>query len=825
VSEPRAQAGKPRKKSWWRRRDHNILANAASLIVCGVLAGVVVAAAAFPAVAMSGLAAKAGVETFDKLPTELVLKRPPQISYIYAKDGKTPLATMYDENRRDVDLKAIPKVMQNAIIAAEDHNFYKHNGVDIKGIGRAFVANNQAGETAQGASTLTMQYVRLAIAYSATDPQDVVAATEDTPQRKIREMRYALQIDKELGKDEILERYLNAAPFGNGAYGVYAASQVYFSKEPKDLTIEEAAMLAGMVKAPSEFDPTTDTGYPQAVARRNYVIDNMFETGAISATDRDKAKAVKLTVKGKRAPNGCVATTKNSWGFFCDFFYRWWMDQESFGATTYDRERRLKSGGYKIVTSLDPGVQDAAKANVEQYYKTGKNHPNALMVAAIEPGTGYVRALAVNRNYKLDPSDKPQNGISTDPAKKKRKVRGTYPNTTNPLLSGGGDITGYQAGSTFKIFTLVAALEKGYPLSYTIKAEPVFKSKYIVEQNGPGACPGTNKYCPQNASPSMAGVHNMWSGFGASVNTFFVPLEQAAGAANVVDAAKRMGIKFRAKSDARIANDKQGADQWGAFTLGVSATTPLDLANAYATLAADGKYCEPNPVQAIIAPDGAKLDVAAPRCRKAVDQEVARAAVDAARCPLGDSSSKSHCRGATAPYVRDIVGYPVAGKSGTTDSEKTASLVTMTKQLAVAGIMADPDWAETSHDMEHDIVNPAVYETLRDGMKAMKAPKKNFTPPSNTKMIEGDQRSIPNVECQSVDAARSRLEGAGFEVDVDRTTPIDSKCPAGTAAGTSPDGRTIKGGVVVIEVSNGKGAGGPGNGPGGTGPPRRGPGG
>ncbi len=209
---------------------------------------------------------------------------------------------MYDENRRDVELKDMSKVMQQAIIAAEDHDFYKHNGVDIKGIGRAFVANNQAGETAQGASTLTMQYVRLAIAYSATDPQDVVAATEDTPQRKIREMRYALQIDKELGKDEILERYLNTAPFGNGAYGVYAASQVYFSKQPKDLTIDEAAMLAGMVKAPSEFDPTTQDGYPQAVDRRNYVIDNMFEIGAITAEQRDKAKAVKLAVKGKRAP-------------------------------------------------------------------------------------------------------------------------------------------------------------------------------------------------------------------------------------------------------------------------------------------------------------------------------------------------------------------------------------------------------------------------------------------------------------------------------------------------------------------------------------------
>lgn len=799
-----------------RKRDHNLLTNAASLLICGLLAGVVVAAAVFPAVAMSGLAAKAGAETFGNLPSELTVKRAPQITYLYASDGQTPLATMYDENRRDVPLKDVAPIMQKAMIAAEDHDFYKHNGVDVKGVARAFVANNSAGATQQGASTLTMQYVRLAIAYSATHPQDVVAATEDTSARKLREMRYALQIDKELSKDEILERYLNIAPFGNGAYGVFAASQVYFAKHPKDLKIEEAAMLAGMVKAPSAFDPTTKGGYPQAVDRRNYVIENMTEIGAITPEQEATAKATKLIVTGKRAPNGCVATSKNSWGFFCDFFYRWWMEQETFGATSYDRERRLKSGGYRIVTSLDVKTQEAAKKNVEQYLKTGSK--NALMVAAVEPGTGRVRALATNRNYKLDDPDKPQNKLSSNPAKARKGIRGTYPNTTNPLLTGGGDITGYQAGSTFKIFTLVAALEKGYPLSYSINAKAVYQSKYIVERNSPAACPGTNKYCPQNANKSMAGVHNMWSAFGASVNTFFVPLEERAGAANVVDVAKRLGIKFRAANDARMATPEGGADQWGAFTLGVSATTPLDLANAYATLAADGKYCEPTPVQEIVGQDGKKLDIANPRCNQAVKPEIARAAVDAARCPVGDNSSTSKCRGSTARVVRGVVGKPVAGKSGTTDAGKSASLVAMTKQLAVAGIIADPDWAQTTHTFNHDQVNPAVYETLRDAMKGK--PAQQFTPPGG-KIIDGDQRSIPDVKCQSIDTARSRLRGAGFEVDVD-SVPVDSPCPANTAAGTSPDGRTIKGGVVVIQISNGKGGTAPPSGPSDPGrPPRR----
>ncbi|SCL14925.1 Membrane carboxypeptidase (penicillin-binding protein) [Micromonospora rhizosphaerae] len=783
-----------------RKRDHNVLTNAASLLICGLLAGVVVAAAAFPAVAMSGLAAKAGAETFGALPKELTVARSPQITYLLASDGKTPLATMYDENRKDVKLKDIAPVMRKAIIAAEDHDFYKHNGVDLNGVARAFVNNQSGTNSRQGASTLTMQYVRLAISYSATHPADVVAATEDTSARKLREMRYALQVDKELTKDEILERYLNIAAFGNGAYGVFAASQVYFGKKPSQLNIQESALLAGMVKAPSAFDPTTRSGYPQAVSRRDYVIDNMVKIGAISQQEADQAKAVKLVVKDKRTPNGCVATNDKEWGFFCDYFYRWWLQQETFGSTSYDRERRLKSGGFTITTSLDVQAQNAADRAVRKHLPVTSKA--ARMVAVIEPGSGRVRALAVNRNFKIDDPKNPQNKISSDPKKAKKKQRGNYPNTVNPLLTGGQGIVGYQAGSTFKMFTIVAALEKGIPLSYTINAQPVFRSNYIIEQNSPAACPGTHFYCPKNASASMTGVHNMWSAFGRSVNTYFVPLEQQVGAENVVKAAHKLGINFRSQEDL---DREKGANQWGAFTLGVSDTTPLELANAYATLAADGKYCEPIPVQEIRGPDGNKLDIANPHCEQRISTQVARAAVDAARCPVGDQSSTSKCTGATAGNVHGIVKAPVAGKSGTTDSDKTSALVAMTKQYAVAGIEADPDWPQTTQKMGHDVptgINPAVYETLRDAMRDKE--RIDFTPPSG-KIITGDQRSIPSVTCKSIDDAKSRLREAGFEPVVS-SNKVPSDCPADTAAGTSPEGRTIKGGVVMIEVSAGGGA-------------------
>ncbi|TWG26175.1 transglycosylase domain-containing protein [Actinoplanes teichomyceticus] len=781
-----------------RRRDHNIFTNATSLLVCGLLAGVVVAAAAFPAAAMSGLAAKAGGEGFANLPSELKDFSSPQITRIYAADGRTQISQFYDEFRSDVPLKDIAKSMQDAIIAAEDRKFFDHNGVDLKGVARAFVGNSQGGAQ-QGASTLTMQYVRMSLAYSATNPQEVVDATKDTPKRKITEMKYALQVEKQLSKEQILERYLNIAPFGNQAYGVYAASQVYFNKKPKDLSIAEAAMLAGMVKAPTSFNPTNKSGHEQILARRNnYIIPGMVTMGAITQADADKAVKVPIPTKVKPIGNGCVSVAKNNWGFFCDYFYRWWMSQEAFGATTYDRERRLKSGGYKVITSLDLKGQAAARSRILDQIKD--DNRNALLLAGVEPGTGKVRVLAANRKYALDDPDHPTNKISSDPKKAKKKIRGSYPKTTNPLLTGGGDIKGYQAGSVFKMFTMVAALEKGIPLSFPINIKPTYHSKYKAGYGTPSSCPGSDDWCPSNSSKKEAGVFNMWTGFGASVNTYFVPLEERVGAENVVAVAKRFGVQFREKEENDWANDEKRAAGWGAFTLGVTASTPLDMANAYATLAGDGKYCEPTPVEQITTKDGEKIDVGKPHCIQATTKDVARAALDATRCPVGDSAQLGSCGGrATARPTRGIVDHPVFGKSGTTDSSKTASLIAGTTKLVIAGYLVNPDWQDHNDQMQHPPVNAAVQYTLKDYMKGK--PKVQFKTPSNDKISVGDLRSVPDVTCDSLQAAKDRISGAGFEPEIGGT--VESDCPAGTAAGTAEE-RTIKGGAVTIEVSGGR---------------------
>jgi len=795
-----------------RTRDRNPLSNAVALLVCGVLAGVVVAAAAFPAVAMSGLAAKAGADGFDSLPTELTVQQSPQISYVYASDHKTLISTFYDENRRDVPASQIAPVMLQAMVAAEDMRFYEHHGVDVKGVARAFVANQQANETAQGASTLTMQYVRQAIEYSATTPQQVVDATSDTPGRKLREMRYALALEKQLTKEQILERYLNLAPFGENAYGIYAASEVYFGKTPKDLTLPEAALLAGLVKAPSAYDPATDTGRPQALDRRSYVLDNMVKMKDITQAQADIAKKAPLTLAKQSTPNGCTSVVDNSWGFFCDYFYRWWLQQSAFGADPYERAERLMTGGYTIYTTLDVSMQAAAMKNINSQAKQLKAS-DALMLAGVEPGSGHVEVMAVNRTFSNDQS---QNGPSTDPNKKGQK--GNYPNTTVPLLgSPTNDSGGYQFGSTFKLFTMLTALQQGSPLAETINTTNPYHSHYPVSSKSPAACPGTSDYCPSNASKSEVGPYNLWTGFGNSVNTFFVPLEEQVGAQNAVAMAKNLGINFRGDpnvqdTDANLAAHSQS---WGAFTLGVASVSPLEMANAYATIAADGLYCDPTPVSEIHDFNGAKLSAGDPRCKQAVDPDVARAATDAARCPVGDQSYYGECHGSTAGPTRSIVSskYQIAGKTGTTDNDRTAALIAMTKQLAIAGITADPDNSDT-HGYSHNQVNYAVQHTLADGM-AGKNPVA-FTKESDH-LAYGQRQGIPNVKCQPPDAAAAAVKGAGFTVAVN-ATPVPSDCPAGTVAGTTPAGSASKGGRVTLNISAGPQAQPPGGGQGGGNP-------
>ncbi|MEO3777394.1 transglycosylase domain-containing protein [Micromonospora sp. B11E3] len=641
-----------------------------TVLLAGLLAGLALAVAALPGNLLLGWAAKSAIGSYAALPAALRTPATPQRSYVYASDGKTLITTFYDVNRTDVPLTEIAPVMRQAIVAAEDRRFYDHGGADLRGLARALVAN-VAGGTEQGGSTLTMQYVRNVL---KTDPNRTAeqreAATEQTVGRKLQEIRYATALEQRLSKDEILNRYLNIAYFGSGAYGIAAASQRYFGKAPADLTLAEAALLAGLVQSPDAYSPIGGNA-DAALARRAYVLDSMVATGAVTAQQAAAAKAEKLALHPTAQPNGCtaVADGHDDWGFFCDYLRQWWLTQPAFGATADEREQALRRGGYTVVTSLDPKIQATAQQQASAVY--GYDNKRALPIAAVQPGTGRVLAMAVNRHYSLD----------ANPA-----GQANHPNTVNPLISGGGGVDGYQAGSTFKLFTMLAALESGRPLATGFDAPSKLPTRY--PDGGEGNCDG--RWCPANANPQwMDGYRTMWDGFGRSVNTYFVWLAEQVGEDKVVEMAQRLGIRFRADADADFA--RGDAANWGSFTLGVAATTPLDLANAYATVAAEGTYCSPLPVVSVTAGNGEKAPVGEPSCKKVLDTDVARAATDAARCPVGQQTTYGQCDGGTATAVDRIVGRPVAGKTGSSEKNATETFVGFTPQVAVAGIAANPD--------------------------------------------------------------------------------------------------------------------------------------
>ncbi|MFJ4772416.1 transglycosylase domain-containing protein [Streptomyces uncialis] len=618
---------------------------AAKFLGVSVLAGVVLAGIALPAAGALGLAAKGSVEGFDEIPANL--KRPPlsQRTTILDSEGGQ-IATVYSRDRTVVPLKDISPYMQKAIIAIEDSRFYEHGAIDAKGILRALNENAQSGGVTQGASTLTQQYVKnVFVEEAGDDPTKVAQATQQTVGRKVRELKYAIQVEEELGKKRILENYLNITFFGQQAYGVEAAAQRYFSKPAKDLAVEEAALLAGVVQSPSRYDPVNDEA--EATKRRNVVLQRMAEVGDISRADEIRARAKPLGLKVKKPQNGCI-TAVNGGGFFCDYVRNVFLTDPTFGKTKEDRARIWNRGGLTIRTTLDRKAQESVQDSIKDHVYKSDDVASAMSI--VEPGSGKILAMGQSRPYGLGKHE-------------------TVLNLSVDSDMGGG--AGFQPGSTFKPIVAAAAMEGGKPPTQ------VYDSPYEMDYPSPIAnCDGktwlnTSGQKLENENETEVGPYDMKEATAKSVNTYYVELISDIGICPVTELAKKMGAE---RADGRKLQLEPS------IALGTQEMSPLTMANAYATFASRGTYCTPVAIQSITDAEKKSLPVPKSTCSRAMSEKTA-------------DTVNTLLKGVVEAGTGQEAGLgsrPSAGKTGTTDFRYAAWFVGYTPNAAGAVWVGDP---------------------------------------------------------------------------------------------------------------------------------------
>jgi len=626
------------------------------------LAGVVAALMVLPVVGGVGLATRNSAQAFSNLPSDLTQVPLPQQNTLLDADGNV-LAVLYAQNRIEVPIEKIAPVMQQAIVAIEDQRFFSHAGIDFKGTLRASISTSGGGQV-QGGSTITQQYVKQILLTAATTKAEQEAAVAVTLNRKIREARYAIGLENKLSKKQILEGYLNIAYFGAGSYGVEIASKRYFSKSANQLTLSEAAILAGLVQNPSRYDPTR---FPdRAQKRRNEVLNAMVNVGYITKAQSDEAKSrsIETDLKPQELSNGCVTSFAP---YFCDYVLTVLLNDPAFGDTPEVRAKFLAVGGLTIKTTLSHAAQTSSQKAVDEKIPFDDESGIAAAITMIRPGTGEITAMAQNRKWG-------RSGIGY-----------TTINYNVPVSANG--TVGFQAGSTFKAFTIGAAFKLGWDPFKVINA-PQKKTFNDFKE-----CGTDKEFPPYTVSNSTgSGAFDIFSGTAFSVNTYFVGLEEKIGLCEPQAIAKAAGVQ-----------QGNGEDFPGypCFTLGCFDVTTLDMTEGMATYAAHGVHCESIAISTVTDRYGHELDVPSANCLQTIDDQV----VDSATAVLaGVIDGPLGGRTGNAMYF----GRPAAGKTGTTDDSAAVWFVGYTPDMAAAVWVGDPRGGQT-HPMKNIRINGQYY--------------------------------------------------------------------------------------------------------------------
>lgn len=748
--------------------------------------GLVGAGLAIPFAGASGGAAKSTADGFNNLDDEFTTNPLAQQSKIFSADNKL-LATPYDENRIVVPLNEISPWMRKAQLAIEDSRFYEHGGIDVRGTMRAMVSNASSGET-QGGSSITQQYVKLMLVEKAKredDQEGIASATEQTYSRKLQELKFALNVEKTHTKDQILTSYLNLALYGDQAYGVEAAAQRFFSKSAKELNIAESATLAGVVQSPSRLNIRTN---PEEVQeRRDVVLDRMASLGMIEPSQAESAKATDVEDTVKISTNEGGTCSKAVDPYFCNYVIAYLKQMPELGPNPDARMQTVNTAGLKIKTTLRRDWQKKLKDDLTERVPSGTERFGSA-AAMIEPGTGKVRAIAQTSEYKVGLEQ-----ASTKHSEQAWSVPAQY-----------GGTNGFAIGSTAKMFALVAALEKGKPFDSTINA-PAGGSATFTRDDFQSKCSTSEPWTVANAESAAGGTMTMAEATKRSVNTAFAQLASDVGSCRIPKVMSKMGLTDgyglpyglnynggeKTKDDYSVSN----------LVLGSDSSTPLQLASSYATLAADGKYCPPNPIESITTANGTKMKIDPPPCKQVLDKGIARGTTELLTGTMEPGGT------ASAMTLED--GRKAAAKTGTTDNNKQSWFAGFTPQLSTAVWVGSPIreyemTGVTIGDRSYakvyggTIAGPIWQEIMNEASANMK--KRSFKEPPKS-VVEGDMRDVPDVTGDGSSEAEEAIEDAGFTPK--KGDQVNSSAQAGGVAYTEPRGQALKGSTVTYHLSNG----------------------
>ena len=653
------------------------------------LAGVLAAGLLVPVAAAAGTGASASIQFFEELPAELEREALAQPTNILAADGSL-IATLYEENRQPVTLDQVSPYMKDALIAIEDYRFYDHGGVDMEGILGA-IASNLTSDTTRGASTLTQQFVTNVLNDTARQNNGTsVFNGNKSVGDKLREMKLAIAVEKELSKDEILEGYLNIVQFNGTSYGVQAASKYFFNIDAKDLNIQQSALLAGVVNGPTVYSPELN---PEgALQRRNIVIGAMLTRGKITQAEHDAAIATDLGLTITPTLDGCVGAAQAP--YFCDYVTHLILNDPAYGETVEDREKVLNRRGLTIKTTLDPRVQAAAQTAVNETANPDTTDGAVgHSMTSLQPGTGNILSMAQNTRY--NPGEASGDSVlnfNVDQYQDGDAARSL------------GGVGGFQPGSTFKPFTVAAWVDSGRSLNAAIDGR---KRTYPEGDKWPASClPGgsytvlsddAKGYTPQNYGDTNYGTFTVLRGLAQSYNTITMETARQLDMCKIFDIAYDMGVH----------NGKSASGQQEKLDVlapgligGVQDVAPLSMATAFGGFAAEGNVCQPRALTEVTAADGTSYPVPAVSCKQAISKETAQGVNYATQEVMKSGSGQ----------LLQYGGIPMAGKTGTNDQRSQTWFMGYNSGMVTASWIGN--WKEGNTSLSGLQIGGRVYPEI-----------------------------------------------------------------------------------------------------------------